>query len=80
MRIKLAENLPGGLVALLADLGHDVDTVPVEGIGGQVQLPQPGRTALLDRIASLFRTEAVDTWPRCLVIATARKVRVRRPL
>ena len=119
MRIKLDENLPARLVPVLTDFGHDVDTVPAEGIGGKdddivwhtaqtdrrflvtqdldfsdvrkyapgthhglllVRLPQPGRTALLERIASLFRTEAVDTWSRCVVIATTRKVRVRRPL
>ena len=117
MRIKLDENLPAGLVPLLAALGHEVDTVTVEGIGGEdddvvwraaqadgrflmtqdldfsdsrryapgthhglllVRLPQPGRIALQDRIASLFRTEAVDTWSGCLVTATHRKVRVRR--
>jgi len=44
-----------------------------------VRLPQPGRIALLERVASLFRTEAVDTWSRCMVTATPRKVRVRRP-
>ena len=35
MRIKLDENLPAGLVALLTALGHEVDTVPAEGIGGE---------------------------------------------
>ena len=35
MRIKLDENLPGRLVALLTQRGHDVDTVPVEGIAGK---------------------------------------------
>ncbi len=35
MRIKLDENLTGRLVALLTQLGHDVDTVPVEGIAGK---------------------------------------------
>lgn len=35
MRIKLDENLPAGLVPLRAALGHDVDTVPAEGIGGE---------------------------------------------
>lgn len=35
MRIKLDENLPAGLVPLLAALGHEVDTVPAEGLGGQ---------------------------------------------
>lgn len=35
MRIKLDENLPGRLVSLLAQMGHDVDTVPAEGIEGK---------------------------------------------
>jgi hypothetical protein len=45
-----------------------------------VRLPQPGRIALQDRVASLFRSEAVDRWSGCLVTATHRKVRVRRPV
>ena len=112
MRIKLDENLPAGLEPLLAALGHDVDTVPAEGIGGQdddvvwraaqadgrflvtqdldfsdarkyapgthhglllVRLPEPGRIALQDRVTSLFRTEAVDTWSGCMVTATPTK-------
>lgn len=119
MKIKLDENLPGRLVSFLIQLGHDVDTVPGEGIAGKdddvvwaaaqadgrffitqdldfsdvrrympgthcglllVRLPQPGRTALFERVATLFETEAVDTWPGCLVTATPHKVRVRRPL
>lgn len=35
MRIKLDENLPAGLVPLFTDLGHQVDTVPAEGIDGE---------------------------------------------
>ena len=35
MRIKLDENLPTRLVSVLADLGHDVDTVPSERIAGK---------------------------------------------
>jgi predicted nuclease of predicted toxin-antitoxin system len=35
VRIKLDENLPHRLVQLLGDLGHDVDTVPDEGIAGR---------------------------------------------
>jgi predicted nuclease of predicted toxin-antitoxin system len=34
VRIKLDENLPGDAVGLLAGLGHDVDTVVTEGLGG----------------------------------------------
>jgi hypothetical protein len=35
--------------------------------------------AAAQRLASVFATEAVDTWARCLVIVTDNKVRVRRP-
>lgn len=35
MRIKLDENIPAGLVAVLGDLGHDVDTVAGEGMRGR---------------------------------------------
>jgi hypothetical protein len=34
MRIKLDENLPAALGGVLARLGHAVDTVPDEGLGG----------------------------------------------
>lgn len=34
MNIKLDENLPRSLAQSLADLGHDVDTVPQEGLAG----------------------------------------------
>ncbi len=35
MRIKLDENLPAALVGILAAAGHDVDSVPSEGLAGQ---------------------------------------------
>ena len=35
MKIKLDENLPNGLVSILEALGHEVDTVPDEGIAGE---------------------------------------------
>jgi predicted nuclease of predicted toxin-antitoxin system len=118
MRIKLDENLPSQLVPVLTELGHDVDTVPSEGITGKddaivwhaaqacqrflitqdldfsdvrkytpgthhglllVRLPEPGRTALLERISTLFQVEDVKTWGGCIIIATPHKVRVRRP-
>lgn len=44
-----------------------------------VRLPQPGRNALLERVSTLFQEENVETWSGCLVTATPRKVRVRRP-
>ena len=117
MRIKLDENLPGRLVSLLTQLGHDVDTVSAEGIVGQdddviwraaqadrrflvtqdldfsdarkyapgthhglllVRLPQPGRGALFERVATLFEGEDVESWASCMVTATLRKVRVTR--
>jgi predicted nuclease of predicted toxin-antitoxin system len=106
VRIKLDENLPTGLVQLLTGLGHDVDTVPDEGVAGQdytvvwraaqdagrflstqdldfsdartfasgthhgillVRLPQPGRAALSERVATLFRGEEVESWAGCMV-------------
>jgi hypothetical protein len=118
MRIKLDENLPSQLVPVLTELGHDVDTVPSEGITGKddavvwqaaqasqrflitqdldfsdvrhyapgthhglllVRLPEPGRTALLERVATLFQVEDVKSWGGCIVTATPHKVRVRRP-
>jgi hypothetical protein len=44
-----------------------------------VRLRVPGRMALAERIQSLFVTEDVSTWSGCLVVATERKIRVRRP-
>ena len=44
-----------------------------------VRLLRPGRTALFERIQSLFVHELVEEWAGCLVVATERKVRVRRP-
>lgn len=118
MRIKLDENLPNRLVAVLADLGHDVDTVMLEHLAGRddsdvwqaaqaadrflitqdldfsdirryapgthgglllVRLRFPGRAALFDRIQSLFAVEDVSTWTGCLVVASDRKLRIRRP-
>jgi predicted nuclease of predicted toxin-antitoxin system len=35
MKIKLDENLPSRLVASLQRHGHDVETVPDEGLGGK---------------------------------------------
>jgi predicted nuclease of predicted toxin-antitoxin system len=35
VKIKLDENIPAGLIGILEDLGHDVDSVPQEGLGGE---------------------------------------------
>jgi hypothetical protein len=44
-----------------------------------VRLRVPSRTALFDRVHLLLQTEDVSTWRGCLVVATDRKLRVRRP-
>ena len=44
-----------------------------------VRLAQPGREALIARVAMLFATEPIDQWRGCLVVATDHKVRIRRP-
>jgi hypothetical protein len=36
--------------------------------------------AAAQRLASVFSTEAVDAWARCIVIVTDNKVRVRRQI
>ena len=43
-----------------------------------LRLAQPGRDALLARVAMLFATEPVEQWRGCLVVATDTKVRVKR--
>lgn len=35
MKIKLDENMPTGLVELLTAVGHETDTVQLEGLNGQ---------------------------------------------
>ena len=44
-----------------------------------VRLRLPGRTALFNRIQSLFADEDVSQWTGCLLIATEHKLRIRRP-
>lgn len=44
-----------------------------------IRLPAPSRKALHERIDTLFTTEAIEQWAGCLVIATDRKIRIRRP-
>jgi predicted nuclease of predicted toxin-antitoxin system len=36
MKIKLDENMPAGLSQTLSQLGHDVDTIPQEGLSGAI--------------------------------------------
>jgi hypothetical protein len=118
MKFKLDENLPESLVPALVDLGHDVDSVRLEGLVGRsdadvwqaaqqagralvtqdldfsdirtyapgshhglilVRLRLPGRLALAARLRSLFQTEDVESWCRCFVLVTDRKLRIHRP-
>ena len=44
-----------------------------------VRLRAPGRNALLQRIHGLFNAEDTSGWPGCFIVATDRKVRVKRP-
>lgn len=43
-----------------------------------LRLREPGREAVLNRIRTVFATENVSTWPGAFVVATDRRVRVRR--
>jgi predicted nuclease of predicted toxin-antitoxin system len=44
-----------------------------------VRLRLPGRLALAKRLHSVFVTEVVESWARCFVLVTDRKVRLHRP-
>jgi predicted nuclease of predicted toxin-antitoxin system len=44
-----------------------------------IRLSSPSRTQLIERIEELFESENVSSWAGCFVVATERKVRVRRP-
>ena len=100
MRIKLDENIPATLASILSKLGHDVDTVLKQRLGGGddsrdfsdirglspgthhglllLRLRDPGRNALARRIRASFETEDVHNWAGCVVVATDRKIRIRR--
>jgi len=73
MKIKLDENLPAQLAHNLRALGHDVETVPEEG------LRVPGRSALVQSVTRVFEAEDVEHWTGCFVVLTERKLRIRRP-
>ncbi|MBZ5514769.1 MAG: DUF5615 family PIN-like protein [Acidobacteriia bacterium] len=44
-----------------------------------IRLRSPGWRSLLARVQDVFAQEDVAQWAGCLVVATERKVRVRRP-
>jgi predicted nuclease of predicted toxin-antitoxin system len=39
----------------------------------------PGRRALAMRLSEVFRSENVESWARCFVLVTDRKIRVHQP-
>jgi len=43
-----------------------------------VRLRDPGRNALTRRIQTVFESEDIESWKGCFVVATDRKIRVRR--
>jgi len=55
----------------------DENPEPIAGIL-LVRLNQPGRMAPRERIVKLFTAEAVEGWRGAFVVATDRKLRVRR--
>jgi predicted nuclease of predicted toxin-antitoxin system len=44
-----------------------------------IRLINPGRKALTWTVKNLFETEDVESWQSCFVVATERKIRIRRP-
>jgi predicted nuclease of predicted toxin-antitoxin system len=45
-----------------------------------VRLHAPSGSRLVERLDEVFQREAVNDWPRCFVVVTDQKIRVRRPL
>lgn len=43
-----------------------------------VRLRDPGRNALTQRVQTIFQIEDVENWKTCFVVATERKIRIRR--
>lgn len=67
MRLKLDENLPARLVGELSALGHDVDTVPEQGLKGSPDPPRlersPGIGTVPDHPGSrLLRSQGFQAW------------------
>ena len=44
-----------------------------------VRLREPGANALLKRISSVVEADGLDSFARCFVVLTDRKLRIRRP-
>jgi predicted nuclease of predicted toxin-antitoxin system len=44
-----------------------------------VRLRSPSRRSLIERITEIFQNESIHEWAGCFVVATERKIRVRKP-
>ena len=44
-----------------------------------VRLREPGANALVSRVGDVLREEGLDSFARCFVVLTDRKLRIRRP-
>jgi predicted nuclease of predicted toxin-antitoxin system len=44
-----------------------------------LRMREPGRQALINRVMEIFTSEDVVAWQRCVVVASERKIRIRRP-
>jgi predicted nuclease of predicted toxin-antitoxin system len=44
-----------------------------------VRLKHPARRALFEKVRAIFESEDVESWHGCFVVASDRKLRVRRP-
>jgi hypothetical protein len=44
-----------------------------------IRLDSPSRISLIKRVEEVFRFEPIETWRRCFVVITERKIRIRRP-
>ena len=60
MKIKLDENMPQALAALLRSAGHDVATVAEEGLSGADDPPVLEKAALEGRLLMTFDKDFAD--------------------
>ena len=118
MKIKLDENIPRSVIELLAEVGHQADTVGQEGLQGRsdaevwaaaqqagaflvtqdldfsdlrqfqpgrhrgillLRFREPGLGVLTERLRTILRSEDMEGWRGCFVVATDHRIRVRRP-
>jgi hypothetical protein len=62
VKIKLDENLPERLVAVLAALGHDIDTVRAERLNGQADPNVWSATQATKRFLITQDLDCSDVW------------------